>query len=418
MKTRGKLSLLFIIYYLFSIISVSAQESVYAPFVTRLECGLNGNMARLSWVDSADETGPVFIYRSTSPFTDTTNYAHLGRPVEIPYGVQSYIDELEAPGTYYYLIVASDVNSRKYFVPIAANNSIALAFEGSSSPAVAETGKDAPPPSVNGIRAEVKDGAVTVTFNEGDEGKAGGSIVLYRSVEPMNSRFDLVGAVIVQPDTVSPFTDYPVPGIPYYYAVVPENDLVKGTVNIMPGQNATTAAVTVPTGQGRVGLQAMDTTLRGLPLPLISLQAAVPGLGDENPGPEPQALSPEAQAAVKSLPYLGSVEPPPKKALVWSDDLGSPGGSGEEYALRSIVQGTFSARDWKACKDELLAYLALPRSGPAENRARFYLAQCRYFLGELRESIFDFLQVENTYPKEAGDWIDSLLLRIASLQGS
>jgi hypothetical protein len=411
-----------------------AQEwegGVFAPFVTRLEAEAKNNLLRLSWVDSPDVRGPVFIYRSRVPIEGAAPGARI-RPIEVPYGVQSYIDELEGAGTFYYFVAASDEGGQKYDILIPFNNSIEVAFAG-EGPAIAGTPgpKDGKPaaaepsgeaPALSSITARTEGNGVVITFTA--PGDAQG-LLLYRSVRPLRQFPDLLRAVIVQSGLSSPFTDYPVPGIPYYYAILRNEDLTRGTVTLSPGLNATISPVEVPPGKDRIGLPGAQTLIRAMPLPLISVQGAVPGSDAFLEAPLPGPLDPEvAKALGKLLPShsgAGAASPgeaspggeeekkaPSKKPRAFNQDLEIPAG-GEEYTIRSIVQGPFVKRDWETGKDDLVRFLSLPRTPAVEARARFYLGQVYYFLGEYRESLLEFLRIQQDYPAEAREWIQAVL---------
>ncbi|MDR1058822.1 MAG: tetratricopeptide repeat protein [Treponema sp.] len=402
----------------------SAQEGgngVFVPFVTKLEGEVKNNLLRLTWTDSPDVRGPVFIYRSRVPI-EGTNPGARTRPIEVPYGAQSYIDEPEGSGVFYYFIAASDEGGQKYEIFIPFNNIIAVtvAEERPGSPSAGtapaggppsagpETGTGEPPP-VSSIAARIEGNGVLVTFTAAREAAG---LILYRSVRPLRQFSDLLQAVIVQSGLGSPFTDYPVPGIPYYYAVLREADLTGGTVELSPGRNATISPVEVPPGKDRVGLPGSKTLIRAMPLPLISVQGAVPGSDAFLESPLPGTLDPEvAKALGKFLPAPsgeGGTKAPAKKPRAFNQDLEIPAG-GEEYTIRSIVQGPFVKREWDAGKDALTRFLSLPRTRTVEARARFYLGQVCYFLGEYRESLLEFLRIEQEYPGEAKEWIQAVL---------
>jgi hypothetical protein len=261
--------------------------------------------------------------------------------------------------------------------------------------------------AIRGITASAEGDKVIISFSA-EEGA-----VLYRSVRPLREAGDLLNAVIVQPGIVSPFTDYPVPGIPYYYAVIPEADITGGTVRIIPGLNATTQSVEAASGR-RAELR--EPGIRSLPLPQISLQTASPGMNAFNETPPRAELSPEAAKVLgNTIPSSGNRAEPLKKPRVFNQDLEIPAG-GEEHILRSIVQGSFSRNEWEIARDELNRYLALPRSSLPEARARFYLGQCCYFTGAYRESLFEFLAVQSDYPAEAAEWIRSVLNLLAGVK--
>jgi hypothetical protein len=208
-----------------------------------------------------------------------------------------------------------------------------------------------------------------------------------------------------------PYTDYPVPGIPYYYAAVFEDDLIQGRVEIFPGRNATIHPVEIAPEGNRIGLPGPQGSIRSMPLPLISVYNAVPGSDTYSEIPTPVPLGPEAVKAVGDIQKV-TVDPPAlKKPRAFRRDLEPPAG-GEESLLRTIVQGPFIKQDWQTSQAELLRYLSLPRSNLSEARARFYLGQTYYFSGSHREALFEFLLVQPQYPEEARDWIEAVLDRI------
>jgi hypothetical protein len=411
-----------------------AQEGgVFAPFVTRLAGEVKNNLLRLSWVDSPDVRGPVFIYRSRAPIEGTNPGARI-RPIEVPYGVQSYIDEPEGSGTFYYFAAASDETGQKYDIFIPFNNAIAITLAGSLLPEIPETGPEegagragespGEAPAVSSITASIEGDGVLLTFTAAGDARG---LRLYRSVRPLRQFSDLLRGDIVRSGISSPFTDYPVPGIPYYYAVLREEDLTGGRVTLSPGENVTVSPVEVPPGKDRIGLPGAQTLIRAMPLPLISVQGAVPWSDAFLTTPLPAPLDPEtAKVLGKLLPSRSGTGPSgpeegvpgagqgagAKKALkkprAFNQDLEIPAG-GEEYTIRSIVQGPFVKREWEAGKTALVRFLSLPRTGAVEARARFYLGQVYYFLGDYRESLLEFLKIQQEYPPEAREWIEAVL---------
>jgi hypothetical protein len=381
-------------------------SSIFAPFVSRLQGEVKNNLVRLSWLDSRDVRGPVFIYRSQTPFNDARPY-YLVRPIEAPYGVQSYIDEVENPGEWHYFIAASDERGQRYEIFMPYGNTVTVTVEETRNEGSRPVRGPDTASKIIGLEASVRGDGVLITFRLSAPVR---NPLLYRSVGPVTGTRDLLNAVLVEDGIISPFTDYPVPGIPYYYAVIGEDELVSGSVGIYPGYNATVSAVEVSSGS-RVGL-GDSPGIRSIPLPLISVNAVSPGSGYGDV-PSPTPLSPEAARAVNSLIHGGTApELPQKTPRVFDEDLEPPSG-GEEYALRSIAQGSFRNRDWPVCGDELVQYLSLPRSGASENRARFYLAQAYYFTGSYREALFEFLAVQSVYPGETAEWIQAALAMLA-----
>jgi hypothetical protein len=384
--------------------AVPAQEAgggVFAPFVSRLTVEVKNNLARLSWRDSPDARGPVYVYRSNRPFEEAGSRPE--RSGEIPYGSESYIDELESAGTFYYFVAASDSQGRIYDIPIPLNNTLSVSIQDS----LPEGGAFVAPPPESGafVEALVQRDSVILNFKIEGEGK---TPVLYRSVRPIRTTQDLLSAVIVQTAVKSPFIDYPVKDIDYYYAVILEESLAQGRVSIEPGRNATTAAV-------RLLPEVPEGDLRSMPLPLVSVGNAVPRSGGLQETPVPRALSAEAEKALRVL--LEKAEPRPlpvqKGPRAFSRDL-DENSSGADYTLGAIVRNSFSQGLWEQAGVELMQFLALPRSADLEYRAHFYLGQAFYFLNKNQEALFEFLLVRPYEDAEVSDWIDAVLARISA----
>jgi hypothetical protein len=420
----------FAVFLLFRVLGtgIFAQETqaageispVFAPFISRLSAEVKNNLVRLSWIDSPDTRGPVYIYRSASPITEISVDSRL-RLVEVPYGVQFYIDEAEEPGTFYYFAAAGDEAGQRYNIIIPFNNSISVAVKpvetespGSQGSALsgipAQTGGAPVESKIFALEAAVQGDGVVISYRTMHGTK---NAILYRSVQPLRRTTDLLGAVIVQSGITSPFTDYPVPGIPYYYAVILEDDITAGNAEIFPGYNATLTVAEVPVGKFRVGLPSKPGNIRSMPLPLISLHTAAPGSLSVSEIPTPRELSPAAAKAVAGLKVPVKKGPALKNPRAFNEDLETPA-SGEEYTLRSIVQGPFVQRDWTSAREELVRFLSLPRSDASEARARFYLGQTYYFSKFPREALFEFLFIRTRFPAEAAEWIQAALAELTS----
>jgi hypothetical protein len=385
-----------------------AEEAIFAPFISQLSAEIKNNLIRLSWQDSPDVRGTVYIFRSSQPL-ETGRIPPNLRPLEAPYGAQSYIDEVEGAGTVHYFAAASDEQGRRYDIIIPYSNTISVDIGGSpeeGTPLVREEQSPRlPERGISGLEAKVEGEGVIISFQVPDGGK---NTVLYRSVQPLRNTPDLLQALIVQSGMSSPFTDYPVPGIPYYYAIILEDELIQGNVGLFPGRNVTIQPVEIPSTAERAGLPGPEAPIRSMPLPMISVYNAVPGSDQYSEAPSVTPLDSGAAKAVDSLPRSKPNPPPKKKPRVFSRDLEPPAG-GEEAPLRDIVQGAFTKRDWLNARNELIRYLSLPRSASSEARARFYLAQSYYFSGDNRGALIEFLMVQSQYPGEAQEWIDAAL---------
>jgi TolA-binding protein len=125
-------------------------------------------------------------------------------------------------------------------------------------------------------------------------------------------------------------------------------------------------------------------------------------------------LSEEAAKAVADIKAPSRLSRRPAKSpRAFSQDMQSTPDRGEDYALRTIVQGPFSKWDWPKSREELLRFLALPHNDQTEARARFYLGQVYYFSGLPRDALFEFLFIQSSYPWESAEWVGAVLNLLA-----
>ncbi|MDR1177254.1 MAG: hypothetical protein LBK64_00355 [Spirochaetaceae bacterium] len=380
------------------------EGRVFAPFVSRITVEVKNNLVRLTWRDSPDVRGPVYVYRSNRPIEAGTDRPE--RPEEIPYGSESYVDEPENAGTFYYFVAASDSQGKIYDIPIPLNNTISVGIGETFSEGEVLSGGTGVRDDTAFVETSIQGNSVVIRFTVQGEGK---TPVLYRSVRPIRNVQDLLSAAIVQTAVKSPFTDYPVQDIDYYYAVILEEDLAQGRVSIAPGRNATTQAARLSPNprEGR--------DIRSMPLPLVSVGNAVPRSQGFSETPPPRTLSAEAERAVGAL--LGKTETAPvparKGPRAFLRDLDENAG-GADYTLGTIVRNSFSRGQWEQARNELIQFLSLPRSADLEYRAHFYLGQACYFLNEYRDALFEFLLVRPYEDAEASVWIDAVLAGISA----
>jgi hypothetical protein len=444
-------------FVLFSLLfpQVFAQE-LRKTFVSKVDAELKNGYIRLSWMDSPDIQGPVYIYRSMMPFPKTSD-ASLPYPIAVPYGVQSYIDEADRPGTYYYFAAASDDTGKKYISPRPYDNILSVTvgredttgyvfLSGSSRefhgprPSAALPGEsgggtlfrdftdylDERDPllfrsssldtGIRELRAAVENDRVLLSFSG-----SGKDAVLYRSPRPIRTREDLVQSVIAGRGAQSPFVDYPVPGIPYFYALILEEELSSGSILLGAGANVTASPVEVPPGSNRIGF-SLPAEIRPLPVPAMNADPA------KNPPSAPlseetlkalEVITGSFDTAVKEPGGMASPigtsitrQIPFREPDVFMEDLEMQT-AGEQAQLGMIVQGSFSALNWEKTAEELRAFLSLPHSAPVTGRARFYLGQAYYFTGTFRESLSEFLAAHSAYPNESNPWIEMVLMRLS-----
>lgn len=395
----------------------NSAERVFAPFVSRLAVVDREGRAALSWMDSRDATGPVFVFRSASPI-EAENLSAAEQVAEVPYGAQSYIDKPPRPGAWSYFVAASDGTGALYKLCLPYTNVADAEIVEPDAPALVE--KPAPEidetgpalPRISAVSAVVSNDSVRVSFRA-DASVA--NVLVYRSASSIERTSDLLDAVIVQsaPATAVPVVDYPVPGISYFYALIPEDELRTGQVSIERGVNATIVPVEVPAGLYRIGLPGPPRDIRSMPLPLLSLDS---GDSDSMLGAPPPAVPAQLSAAASKavaalLAGVAERKLPERKPRAFPQDLETPAG-GDEYVLRSIVQGPFAKKDWDESARQIARYLSLSRTPKSEARARYYLGQAYYFSGKYPDALFEFLLAQSQYYAESQDWINAILPRL------
>jgi len=414
MNIKMKNSRYFLLILLFCVINASifaqnaaqnaAQNREYTPYVSDIKAEARNNLIRLTWTDSPDARGRVFIFRSIRPFGGSIP-ANI-RPVVVRYGEQYYVDDTDDMQNIYYFIAASDTAGRRYDIILPRINSTSLIPDNEDALPTVVLSPPASSPSepIDGIynlRANQDGDRVTITFDMSDRSK---SAILYRSSQPVRVPLDLLNAVIVQSGIRSPFTDSPVPGISWYYAIIHEDEIQRGDVKIRSGVNATVSAITIYSDQ------AKERSLRPIPLPLMTLNNAVEShFITEIPNQIP--LNPV------SSNLLRETDMPRKKPIVlrnprvFSVDLVAPTG-GEDSALFQIIMEYFVKFEWEKAQVRLEHYLSLPRSKEIEARTRFYLGQTLYYAGNYKEALMEFLSFRTHYLAEANVWIDAVLSAI------
>lgn len=384
--------------------NIAAQNRESMFHVTRISVESRNNLIRLTWVDSPDAQGPVYIFRSARPFTGSVP-ANI-RPVIVRYGQQYYVDDTDDMGNVHYFIAASDIYGRRFDIILPRINSTSISFvhpdteEEAAEPFLVETPPARVPiQGISNLRALQDEERVYITF---DMIGAQRNAILYRSMQPVRQSHDLLNAVIVQSGITSPFVDFPVSGIPWYYAVIFEDEIASGNIGIRPGFNTTIEPVTITSER------IQERSLRPIPLPMLTLRNTIPESLFITDAPDQTNLSAE------TINMLYRTQMPSRKPLelvpprVFAVDLEAPLG-GEDSALFQIITEHFITFEWEKARINLQHYLSLPRSRDIEARARFYLGQTLYYTEKYREALMEFLTFRIHNPEEANRWIEAVL---------
>ena len=442
-------SAFFVLFLAFCLLPAAAQDgaeagaeaAVFAPYPSRLRVGVRDDKVLLSWEDSADLSLGYVIYRHRNE-PNADNFAEAVMIGDAAPGAESFEYAPPDDGPYYYVVLGrSESGVYEVFIPLRNVSLVGIAAPGaprlasgagaavsasatpaaqlpsgaaSAGAATASAPASSAQSAVSGISASLDGDSIVVGFKAGLDS---GRLIVYRGTSPFSQNaaiLDAVVAALVAPSDAS-FRDYPVPGIPYYYAILPERELLGGSIAIVPGQNATGTPLSIPAGSFRVGLPSMSATSRSAPLPYLILTRT---LSDAHPviqeelAPSPKALSADSQKAVNALLAAAGSAAKAERPMVtiFPEDLRSSGG--EDYALRSIISDLFSRGAYAKAAEQLTLYLSLPRSATASAKARFYRAQALALSSSFQEAFFDFLRAEESYYLQCQPWMDYVLAQL------
>lgn len=384
-----------------------STSAVFAPYVSRLRIAMKDPLVKLTWQDPADPSGPIRIYRSTHEFAADT-FADATLIGTAKPGVESFLDVPPHPGDYYYAVLMEKPGNGVYEVFVPFRNVTVKPV------AVTKTATDQQlAATVSGVSATATDNAVTIRF---EASRPERTLALYRSTSPILSTDALAGATQIQEISsgATAATDFPVPGIGYYYALVDTALLTSGSMSLVAGRNATDRPVEVPLGPRTIGIPT--TTLpprRTTPLPYLILQENIQNGSSLAPSLNvPASNVPLDQKSLDAVNKLVNgihiASPRPLEPEVLAEDRVAAD-KGEEYTLKGIVGAQFSQRNWADTVKQLDNFLTLPLSQDVRARAQFYLGQAYYFQKMYKQAFLAFLLARNAYYTATRPWMDAIL---------
>lgn len=379
------------------------QAEVFTPYVSRFRTAVAGNKVRITWIDVPELENEVYrLYRSEDEiFPENLNRA---TPLaDIPEGAQSYVDELRENGGYHYALLTLDENENEIPLLIPFQNKTVLAT------VINSFAEESRAPGIAAIKASPSDASIQISY---DVVGNYGNISLFRSTsEILNSR-DLESAVKVGelPPGQESYSDFVLPGIPYFYAVIDDFSSAEAEEILIPGQNTTTESVELPLGTGFTSLRQGS----GETLPILMLNTSVvsgdrlPPSGEEIPSPT--TIGEDSRNAVAALldPITLDREPevlpdilPSERNLLETAD--------RDRVLAEIVQGSFALENYDIARRQLERLLSLSPPGELGFRTRYYYAQSLYFLGRIQDAFLQFLLLQEDNYSTITPWMDHIL---------
>jgi hypothetical protein len=399
-------------------------DTVFAPYPYRLRVGVREDLVLISWEDSPDLSSGYVIFRhSAEPSAD--NFADAVMIGDADSGSPAFEYRPPDDSPYYYFVLGrSESGVYEVFIPLRNASLAPIRAEAAASrPATTTPGtaapSAAPQPSavpVAGVTARVEGDAVRIGYVAD---ASLGRLVLYRGTAPFKDAQALLSATIaaVLSAGSSDYVDYPIPGIEYYYAIVPERELLGGRLGVEPGRNATQSPVLIPAGLYRVGLPSSTSYARSAPLPFLVLTRRVTDadpLIREDLAPQARPVSAATEKAIASLVASAGLAPSFSRPAItiFPEDLKTSPSS--DFSLYTISAGSLARGNYDQAARELNLYLSLPRSPAATARARFYRGQALAMTGAWREAFFELLRAEDSHYLAVQPWLDYVLFKLSS----
>ncbi|MDR1316786.1 MAG: hypothetical protein LBK13_07930 [Spirochaetales bacterium] len=390
----------------------SSPEAGVEPFVSRLKVAVKGSQIKLAWQDSRDASARYAIYRHTAEITPE-NFRAATFVASVPRGEETYIDAPSLPGEYFYAVLSftSDGKPHEVFIPFRNKTTAGIVIEQTMT----EAGLAA---RISAIRAVAEEKNIRITFTAS---RADRELMLFRSTSPILYPSQLLSTRearrIKSSETGIP--DYPVAGIPYYYALIDAELLDSGnseSVKLEPEGNTTVQPAEIPLSKDSLALEIKpEAEGRSIPLPYFILDSGISAEGTLRlPAsasiPDYRALSPTAHRAVQDvLRHTGSPAATrmPLPALLEQDR--TRGFGREDYTLQTVLHSAFAEKNWKETERLLNHYLEMPITASARGRAHFYRGQALFFQQRYEESFMDFLMTLDGHYSAAQPWISGIL---------
>ena len=390
----------------------SQVNSIFTPFVSRIKVSSTPSTVQISWKDTSDVQGNCIIYRHSSPITEE-NLEKAVKIARIPQGVEYYEDYPPYTHTnYYYAVLMEDNDSllHKLFIP----------FRNAAPDAVSITEKteSKSPALVTAIESRSFDDFIRLNFKCS---KPSAELFVYRNTEPIKDRDDLLNANLIATlaGNTSSYTDYPVPGIGYYYGIIDSNLIKTGNYIFKAGENITIIPAEIELkSTERIGLPEMPVS-RPKPLPYLSISRGFHSGRHLSPSvidviPEEAQVSAETEDIIgRLLSELPSSEKSSLQPVILKQDSNAEAGS-ERAMLFSILETDFLTGRYDSAANRLIEFQKVKRDYAIEASVHFYLGQIYYFKAEDRKAFTEFLFAEDFFYLETRPWLSSLYRRLRS----
>ncbi len=409
---NGVLNFILLLCFLFgSQLSLSAE--IFAPFVSGLSVSVSANSVTLSWKPAPSGIEVYEIYRSTQSFSEST----FDRAVNIgtvTSDITAYTDYPPTKDNYYYAVLgrADESTLYKLFIPYRNITVSPVAVETTDS-------LEAVAAHITGLSASPADDSIRIEF---DTNKPSREVIIYRSSSRIESSQDLIdaGAIATLSAAEQQYTDYPLGGISYYYAVLDAEMAKAGRYDFEPGENSLQNPVQLPVGS-QIGMpRTQSDATRITPLPYLLLNNGT--FSAANFSRTPSELGEQTASVWKRLSERISPDPDDADTRAVPDILpadktdqidSSEELRSSERQLAQIVNRSFpdNPQDkaaWQNAEKQLGAFFNSSRTESVETRAHYYMGQVYYFQGKYKQAFFEFIMAQDQLYAEAQPWLERI----------
>jgi|GEM_PF-1639812 len=391
---------------------VFLYAEIFAPFVSGLSADAENNSVTLTWKRAPSEIKVYEIYRSTTAFSEESfeSAVFVG---SVSHEISVYTDYPPTTEKYYYAVLGKKDDSTLYklFIPYRNITVAPVAVETTDSiEAVAAT--------ISGISATATDDSVDVQFQSS---KPNREVIIYRSSTTILDQQDLIDASAIATITSAKqeYIDYPLGGIPYYYAVLDAELAKAGAFDFISGKNTLTDPVELPVGSQVI---SRDTSVKNriTPLPYLFINSSVFGnkrseyISTINFSEAPKQLSSDISTIWSRLDK--KLSPSKSKDKPVPDILPSDRkteASSNESQLSKVIHRSFpddpgNRLAWQNAEKQLASFFNISRTKEVLTRAHYYMGQVYFFQGKYKEAFFEFIMAHDALYSEVQIWLERI----------
>jgi len=398
------LHFVFLVMFLISSQSLSANE-IFAPFVSGLSVTLQENSVTLSWRSAPEEIEIYEIFRSPEPFSKD-NFNAARKIGTVSQDITAYTDYPPSTDSYYYAVLGRKNENTLYklFIPYRNITVSPVAVERT------ETLNEVTA-KISQLSAEKDQESIHLQF---DTSKPDRKVIIYRSSSRIESEQDVINAQALATFTSDQenYTDFPLGGIEYYYAVVDAEAARAGSFDFVPGENTLEEPVELPVGTQNTNVFGKVEN-RITPLPYLLLNR-LDSTATEILSKSPTTLDETTLSIWKQMEERISPEKTEDSAtpdILPIDRNAKTDGVNKQLA--ELVGKSFPADPddqaaWQNAEKQFAAFFDVSRTDKVLSRAHYYMGQVYFFQGNYKQSFFEFLMAQDTLYTQVQPWLERI----------